>query len=110
MAQAPLGDATKGSPGGIAMYSGAAALAGASGFQKSQDTLYAIAADTGGKALLDFNDLGKGIVEAQKGLGSYYVIGYYTTNTTPDGKFRKVNIALKEIQAQARLPPRLLRG
>ncbi len=100
MASAPLGDATKGSPGGVAMYSGASALAGAGNFQRSQDTLYAIAADTGGKALLDFNDLGKGIVEAQKGLGSYYVIGYYTTNTTPDGKFRKVDVALKEIQGK----------
>jgi VWFA-related protein len=100
VAQAPLGDATKGSPGGVAMYSGASALAGATGFQKSQDTLYAIAADTGGKALLDYNDLGKGIQEAQKALGSYYVIGYYTTNTTPDGKFRKVEVALKEIQGK----------
>jgi VWFA-related protein len=100
VAQPPMGDATRGSPGGMAMYSGAAALAGASNFQKSQDTLYAIAADTGGKALLDFNDLGKGIVEAQKGLGSYYVIGYYTTNTNPDGKFRKVEVALKEIQGK----------
>jgi VWFA-related protein len=99
-ASAPLGDATKGSPGGVAMYSGASALAGAGNFQQSQDTLYAIAADTGGKALLDYNDLGKGIVEAQKGLGSYYVIGYYTTNTNPDGKFRKVEISLKEIQGK----------
>ena len=100
VAQAPLGDATRPSPGGAAMYSGQAALAGATNFSRSQDTLYSIAADTGGKALLDFNDLGKGIVEAQKGLGSYYVIGYYTTNTNPDGKFRKVDIALKEIQGK----------
>ena len=33
-------------------------------------------------------------------MGSYYVIGYYTTNTTPDGKFRKVEVALKEIQGK----------
>lgn len=100
VATAPLGDATHGSPGGVAMYSGASALAAATNFQSTQDTLYAIAADTGGKALLDFNDLGQGIVQAQKALGSYYVIGYYTTNTTPDGKFRKVDISLKEIQGK----------
>ncbi len=100
VAQPPMGDATKASPGGVAMYSGQSALANASNFSRSQDTLYAIAADTGGKALLDYNDLGKGIVEAQKGLGSYYVIGYYTTNTNPDGKFRKVDISLKEIQGK----------
>ncbi|HEX3877589.1 MAG TPA: VWA domain-containing protein [Rhizomicrobium sp.] len=100
VAMPPMGDAAHGSPGGAAMYSGQAALASASNFSRSQDTLYAISADTGGKALLDFNDLGKGIQEAQKGLGSYYVIGYYTTNTTPDGKFRKVEVALKEIQGK----------
>ncbi len=99
VASAPLGDATKGSPGGVAMYSGASALAGASNFSRSQDTLYSIAADTGGKALLDNNDLEAGILQAQKSMTSYYVIGYYSTNTTPDGKFRKINISLKETQA-----------
>jgi VWFA-related protein len=96
----PMGDATQRAPGGTAMYTGGSAIAQAANFSKSQDTLFAIAADTGGKALLDFNDLGKGIVEAQKGLGSYYVIGYYSTNTTPDGKFRKVDVKLKEIDGK----------
>lgn len=32
------------------MYSGTAALALVNSFQQSQDTLYALAADTGGKA------------------------------------------------------------
>jgi VWFA-related protein len=96
VASAPLGDATRGSPGGVAMYSGQGALAMASNFQRSQDTLYALAADTGGKALLDYNDLSMGIVQAQKAISSYYILGYYTTNETPDGKFRKISISLKE--------------
>jgi VWFA-related protein len=96
VAQAPLGDASKGSPGGSAMYNGGAALAMANGFQKSQDTLYALGADTGGKAMLDYNDLSMGIVQAQKATTSYYILGYYTTNTALDGKFRKINISLKE--------------
>ena len=37
-----------------------------------------------------------GIVQAQKAISSYYIIGYYTTNTALDGKFRKINITLKE--------------
>jgi len=41
VAQAPLGDATKGSPGGLAMYTGASAMAAMSNFQRSQDTLWA---------------------------------------------------------------------
>jgi len=96
VAQAPLGDATKGSPGGASMYTGGAAMAMMNGFQKSQDTLYALAADTGGKAMFDYNDLSMGIVQAQKAMTSYYILGYYTTNTALDGKFRKINISLKE--------------
>lgn len=94
IAQAPLGDATRGSPGGAAMYTGAAANAVTTNLQRSQDTLWTLAADTGGKAMLDYNDLGRGIVQAQRAVSSYYVIGYYTTNTNPDGKFRKVKITL----------------
>jgi hypothetical protein len=68
----------------------------ASSFQRSQDTLYALGADTGGKALFDYNDLSMGIVQAQKSITSYYIIGYYTTNEALDGKYRKINISLKE--------------
>ena len=94
VAQAPLGDATVGSPGNIGMYTGASALAVTNDFQQSQDTLYALAGDTGGKALLDYNDLTKGIVEAQHAVSSYYILGYYTSNSAQDGKFRRVNISL----------------
>lgn len=94
VAQAPLGDATRGSPGNIGMYSGTAALAVSSNFQQSQDTLYALAGDTGGKALLDYNDLTKGIVEAQKSVSSYYILGYYTSNANQDGKFRRIKVSL----------------
>jgi VWFA-related protein len=94
IAQAPLGDASKGSPGGLAMYTGAAANAAISNLQRSQDTLWTLAADTGGKALLDSNDLSQGIVQAQRAISSYYILGYYTTNPNLDGKFRKVKITL----------------
>ena len=100
VAQAPLGDATHGSPGGLAMYTGGSAMAMMNGFQRSQDTLYALAADTGGKSLLDLNDLTVGIVQAQKAISDYYIIGYYTTNTTLDGKFRRINIAVKDVVAK----------
>src|SRR5580692_7161868 len=100
MASAPLGDATRGSPGGQGMYTGASAGAFTSNFQRSQDTLYSIAADTGGKALLDNNDLGKGIENAEKSESSYYIIGYYTTNDKLDGKFRRIKITMSEQTAK----------
>lgn len=93
VASAPLGDATVGSPGGTAMYSGGSALAVTGNFQRSQDTLFTLASDTGGKALLDYNDLTLGIVAAQHAISSYYIIGYYTTKTMLDGKFRRIKIA-----------------
>jgi|SRR5579884_1407307 len=93
-AQAPLGDATQGSPGNVGMYSGTAALAATTGLQQSQDTLYALAADTGGKALFDSNDLAEGILQAQRAVASYYILGYYPANTAEDGKFRRIRISV----------------
>jgi VWFA-related protein len=94
VAEAPLGDATQGSPGGTSMYNGMAAAAATSRFQQSQDTLYALAGDTGGKALFDNNDLSLGIVKAQQSVGSYYILGYYTTNPNLDGRFRRIKITM----------------
>jgi len=96
VAEAPLGDATQGSPGNAGMYTGAAALANTTGFKASQDTLYALAADTGGKALFDSNDLTRGIVQAQEAISDYYILGYYATNTAKNGHFRRVKIALTQ--------------
>jgi VWFA-related protein len=93
-AQAPLGNAILGSQGGTSMYTGTASMALTADFQRSQDTLWSLAADTGGKALLDYNDLSRGITLAQEAFSSYYVIGYYTTNEEMDGKFRRVKITL----------------
>jgi VWFA-related protein len=103
VAQAPLGDATKGSPGGQAMYSGSSARAAQSNFQGQQETLYALAADTGGKALLDNNDLSMGIVQAQKDIASYYIIGYYSTNEALDGRFRRIKISINDNALRARI-------
>lgn len=94
VADAPLGDASQGSQGNSSMYNGTAMQAVNDRFQQSQDTLYALASDTGGKALLDTNDLGRGIVQAQQSISDYYIVGYYTTNAEQNGRFRKVKIDL----------------
>jgi len=96
LAQPPMGDATKPSPGGIGMYNGAQALAQTAAFERSQDSFYALASDTGGKALLDSNDLSAGIVMAQRDYSSYYLVGYYPTNTALDGKYRRITITLRD--------------
>lgn len=90
----PMGDASEGSPGNKGMYSGTAMMANTSRFQQSQDSLYSLAAETGGKALLDTNDLTQGLVRAAQAISSYYIIGYYATNAELDGKYRRIKIAL----------------
>ena len=94
VATAPLGDASRPSPGGLGMFTGTLAMAGTNNLQRSQDTLFALAKDTGGTAMFDYNDLSLGIVNAARSIGSYYVIGYYTANTAEDGRFRRVRVAL----------------
>ena len=96
VANAPLGDATNGSNGGVGMFSGTSAQAVMTNFQRSQDTLYALAKDTGGKAMFDFNDLSLGIKQAAEAMSSYYEIGYYPTHTALDGRFHRIKISLKE--------------
>jgi VWFA-related protein len=95
VATAPLGDATRPSPGGIGMFSGALAENATTRFQRSQDTLYALAKDTGGKPLLDSNDLARGIAQAAQAVTGYYLIGYYTSNTAADGRYRRVTVSLR---------------
>jgi VWFA-related protein len=94
VAQAPLGDATQASQGGQGMYSGSSMRSAQSTFQAQQETLYTLASDTGGKALLDNNDLAAGIVQAQHDIGSYYILGYYSTNTALDGRYRRIKVQI----------------
>jgi VWFA-related protein len=102
VATAPLGDATKSSPGGSGMYTGSSARASQSNFQGQQETLFTLATDTGGKALLDNNDLAVGIQQAQKDMSSYYILGYYSHNEKMDGHFRTVKIAMKDPAVQSK--------
>lgn len=95
VATAPLGDATQASQGGQAMYSGSGQRTAQSNFQGQQESLYTLASDTGGKTLLDQNDLSLGIVQAQKDIASYYILGYYSSNSALDGRYRRIKVSVK---------------
>ena len=94
VAAPPLGDASRASPGGIGMFTGKLAEAAVTNLQRSQDTLYALAKDTGGKAMFDYNDLSLGIVQAAQAVSDYYIVGYYSSHIETDGKFRRVRMTL----------------
>jgi VWFA-related protein len=101
-AQAPLGDATAASPGGAGMYSADAVRQTAARISGQAETLYRLAQETGGKALLDTNDLSLGLRQAQKDLSSYYILGYYSSNPAEDGKYRRI-----QVQVNGKLAARL---
>ena len=101
VAEAPGGDASVASPRGTGILTGTSQGGRRASFNDSQETLSTLASDTGGKALLDSNDLTLGIRQAQEDIRSYYIIGYYPTNMATDGKYRRVQIKLAgNIQAK----------
>jgi VWFA-related protein len=102
VAEAPGGDATRGSARGSGMYSGQAQRQRRERFNDQQETSYTLAADTGGKVLLDNNDLALGIVQAQEDISSYYILGYYSSNPAQDGRFRRIRVRIAS-QSSAKL-------
>ncbi len=103
VATAPLGNANQRSPGGLGMFTGALAQQQVARLQRSQDTFYALAKDTGGTALLDYNDLSLGIRQAAEAQSSYYILAFYSTHTVNDGKFRRIAVRLKDSTRQVAL-------
>src|SRR6185503_20097273 len=103
VAFAPLGNANQRSPGGTGMFTGALAQQTITRFQKSQDVLFALAKDTGGKAFVDYNDLSIGVQQAASAQTSYYFFLNDTAPTEKDGKYRRVDVKLANSGLQAEL-------
>jgi VWFA-related protein len=98
----PGGDASHAASRGSGLFSGAAQNSQRQQFNDQQETLVSLAEDTGGKALLDNNDLGAGIRQAQQDIRSYYIVGYYSANPAQDGKYRRIQVKVAP-QLQAKL-------
>ena len=90
----PGGDATQAAAAGNQLYSGSAQVSNRNNFENQQETLATLALDTGGKALLDSNDLTDGIRQVQKDFSSYYVLSYVSLNTAQDGRYRRIQVKL----------------
>ena len=93
-ASAPLGNATQSASGNAGALFGGTSVASTA--QASQDTLFSLARDTGGKASFDSNDLSLGIVNAAQTVTDYYIVAYYSTHTDPNGKFRRVRVEVPQ--------------
>lgn len=87
-------DASASGPKGNAVFSGKFQKQARDKVNDQQETLHTLAEDTGGRALLDSNDLTLGMVDAQKAVESYYTLAYYSANTAKDGRLRRIKVEL----------------
>ncbi len=86
------GNARSASKGGLSSFNGSGVSGQFSQLQAQQETLQAMAADTGGTAFMDSNDFGEAFDKVEKDLSSYYLIGYSSTNSVQDGKYRRIDV------------------
>ncbi len=105
-ADPPGGGAAKGGSRGAGIFNGSVINSQRSAQLASQDTLFTLAAETGGKSFFDSNDIALGIAKTQEAMGSYYLLGYYSTNNAQDGKFRKISVKLNNGKLAAKLEHR----
>jgi hypothetical protein len=66
------------------------------------DTLRILASDTDGMAVINTNDLDAGVKRLTADLSSYYLLGYYSTNLKPDGKFHAIKVRVNRAGVQVR--------
>ena len=61
-----------------------------------------LAENTDGLAVLNTNDLDKGLTRISDDMSSYYLMGYYASNTKPDGRFRTITVRVKRPGVEVR--------
>jgi VWFA-related protein len=91
----PGGDARQASGRGQSLFSGRGVQQQFEQLSSSQDTLTTLAADTGGRAFTDTNDFGDAFARVQRDMSAYYLLGYSSTNTAKDGRFRRIQVRVK---------------
>jgi VWFA-related protein len=66
------------------------------------DTLRTLASATDGTAVVDSNDLARGLKRVADDLSFYYLIGYNSTNAKQDGGYRRIKVAVKRAGVEVR--------
>ena len=67
--------------------------------------LRTMALQTDGEAVLDTNDVSGAMQKVFADVGSYYLLGYYSTNQKLDGRFRRIRVEVKRDDVQVRARP-----
>src|SRR6185503_20449312 len=69
------------------------------------DNLRTMALQTDGEAVLDTNDVSGAMQKVFADVGSYYLLGYYSTNQKLDGRFRRIRVEVKRPDVDVRSRP-----
>jgi hypothetical protein len=69
--------------------------------ESTMDTLRIMADETDGRAIVNSNDLDRGLRQIVRDTSAYYLLGY-TSAVTTDGKFHKLNVRVKRPGLQVR--------
>jgi hypothetical protein len=73
--------------------------------RERRSTLRTLAEITDGVAIVDVNDVGRALERIVLDTGAYYLLGYYSTNTRFDGRFRKLTVRVKRPGLEVRARP-----
>jgi VWFA-related protein len=66
------------------------------------DSLRTMAENTDGLAIINSNDIDRGLRQVVDDLTSYYLLGYYSTNSKVDGRFRTIKVRVKRQGVEVR--------
>jgi VWFA-related protein len=88
------GDASTGSLRGQAGFNGSALTTNMNQNLATQEVMATLSSDTGGKAFFDSNDFAPAFAQVQKDNSAYYAIGFHSTNSARDGKYRKLTFKI----------------
>ena len=58
-------------------------------------TLLTLAENTNGRAVVNTNGLAAGMLKITDDLSAHYLLGYYSSNTAADGRFRRIEVKRK---------------
>ncbi len=91
----PSGPARVASRSGEGLFSGSDVNDQFSELTASQDMMASVATATGGRMFHGANDLSEAFDRVARDTEAYYLLGYTTTNTARDGRFRRIQVRVK---------------
>ena len=71
----------------------------------TMDTLRLLADETDGRAILNTNDMDRGLKQIVRDSSAYYLLGYTSSLAQPDGRFHRIQVRVKRPGVQVRARP-----